>query len=92
MAEAPSSETWGQDFVTQVWTRAVSGCTAKTRFNSRSSKILGAADWKKLKYVLFPLSILVSCLDMFSTFFDVHFNFVLVVSFLPLFFVIFVFL
>ena len=35
----------------RFWTRAVSGCRAKTRFNSRSYKILGAADWKKLKYV-----------------------------------------
>ena len=35
------------------WTRAVSGCRAKNRFKGRSYEILGAAEWKMLKYVSF---------------------------------------
>lgn len=35
MAEASSSETWGQDFVAEVFrTRAVSGCRAKNKFKN----------------------------------------------------------
>ena len=69
----------------------MSGCRAKTKSNSRSYKILGAADWNKLKYVFFLYPVWFSFLDMFSIFFHIFFNFVLFVSFLLLFFVIFVF-
>ena len=75
----------------RFWTRAVSGCRAKAKLDSRSYKILGAADWKTLKYVFFLYPFWFSFLDMFSIFSIYIFNFVLVVSFLLLFFVILVF-
>ena len=84
MAEASSSETWGQDFVAEVFrTRAASGCRAKNKFKGRYYEILGAAEWKKLKYVsffLYPFRF--SFLDMVSIFFRVFFNFVFLVLFL----------
>ena len=52
----------------RFWTRAVSGCRAKANLDSRSYKILGAADWKTLKYVFFLYPFWFSFLDMFSIF------------------------
>ena len=64
--------------------RAVSGCWAKTKLNCRSYKILGAADWKKLKLEFLPVFIFWSFFDHFLHF-SIFLSFHFIVS-LPIFF------